>query len=95
MTRADVLVRTRRKASYRLLMVRMLPHFGLDLNRVIQHDWPAMLRAEDRCADCHNRGRCRRWIACQWHNSAPSVFCPNAALFQSLAKELNAAEGTP
>ncbi len=92
MAPVDLLTRARGKASYRRLMSYMLLHFGIDPEQAIRHDWPALCRAESRCADCRSRDRCRRWIGWQRHNDAPMMFCPNAALFQALAIEVRAIE---
>jgi hypothetical protein len=42
--------------------------------------------AERACAQCLNVRRCRRWLAEQGETGAPALFCPNAVVFEQIAR---------
>ena len=84
--REDVFRIFRGNARNRQLMAHMIEHFGVDLEHAVRHHWDRLKRADGVCIDCPSIRRCRRWIAWGRRNDAARIFCPNAALFDELAR---------
>jgi hypothetical protein len=76
-----------RRAARRRLMARMMRHFQADPETMPPRYWGAVREAERVCAHCKSAKRCRRWLDWGRHNAAPRVFCPNAELFESMARD--------
>ena len=71
---------------HRRRLARMLAHFGLDAERLVRGHWAALREADRTCAHCANVRKCRHWFDWGRRNSAPRIFCPNAPLFDGLAR---------
>ena len=87
MSRADMDAMSRFGAPRRRLMARMMARFEADPERIPPRYWGAMREAERVCAHCGSAKRCRRWLDLGRRNAAARVFCPNAELFESMARE--------
>lgn len=74
-------------ASYRFRMACMLTALGIRSDDAVRDHWNALKEADGKCSRCKETGRCVRWLEWGRPNTAPSVFCPNAALFLSLVDE--------
>ncbi len=68
------------------LMTRTMAHFGVDPKAAALRYWRAFRDAERVCAHCTNVKRCRRWHDWGVSNDAPRMFCPNARLFDEMAR---------
>jgi hypothetical protein len=71
---------------HRRRMAQMLAHFGLDGEQVVRCHWAALREADRTCARCANVRKCRHWFDWGRRNNAPRIFCPNAPLFDGLAR---------
>ena len=72
---------------HRRRLTRMLAHFGLDGEQLVRCHWAALREADRACASCANVRKCRHWFDWGRRNNAPRIFCPNAALFDELARK--------
>ena len=84
--REDLFRTFKGNARHRQLMAHMIEHFGVDLEHAGRHFWDRLKRADGICVECPNTRRCRSWIAWGRRNDAARIFCPNAALFDELAR---------
>ncbi len=87
MSRADMSTLFRKSGGHRRLMGRMMAHYGVDHDTAAPKYWAALRDAERVCAECRTRGRCKRWFAWGRANDAPRIFCPNADLFDEVARD--------
>ena len=71
---------------HRRRLARMLAHFGLDGEHLVRNRWAAIRQADRTCARCANVRKCRHWFDWGRRNNAPRIFCPNAPLFDRLAR---------
>lgn len=72
-------------APHRVRMAHMLAAHGVNAAYAVAQRWDALKIADHYCAHCSNARRCRNWLTWGRRNSAPSMFCPNAQLFESIA----------
>lgn len=93
LTRSDLFTAHRAIAPHRVRMANMLRAWQLDARRAVATIWPPLDAADNICSLCPNPGRCRRWLEWGQFNDAPLVFCPNAALFQRIARAQTGASG--
>ena len=92
-TRRELFADFRGNARHRRLMGHMMTRFGLDPAEAARRRWRELRAAEALCLQCGNKGRCRRWLEWGRENPAPTVFCPNAALFARLRLDLARPDG--
>ena len=85
MTRADLYRVSKDMPQHRLQMIRLMAHFGVDIERAVYADWDRIRRIDRACAICANQSRCRRWLAWGRRNDAPRLFCPGAPSFEMIA----------
>jgi hypothetical protein len=72
---------------HRRRLARMLAHFGLDAERLVRGHWATLREADRACARCASVRKCRHWFDWGRRNNAPRIFCPNAPLFDALARD--------
>ena len=90
LSRSDLPVVLRSECGRRRLMIRTMIHFKVDPKAAALRYWGAFRDAERVCIQCGNVRRCRRWHLWGRHNDAPRVFCPNAQLFDDMARDRRA-----
>lgn len=73
---------------------RMLARFGIDPEEVPPRFLAALRDAERVCAHCLAVRRCHRFLAAAEPRDSARLFCPNAALFDEIARALGE-EGRP
>ena len=71
---------------HRRRLARMLAHFNLDGEQMVRCHWIAVRDADRTCARCATVRKCRHWFDWGRRNNAPRIFCPNAPLFDKLAR---------
>ena len=86
LTRAQLFGAARATARHRVHMSSMMVALKVDAREAVEHHWPQLKEADDACARCVQVGRCQRWLEWGWYNGAQKVFCPNAELFEQIAK---------
>ena len=74
-------------AKHRVHMAYMLAARHIDAERATAEYWQELKLADQTCAGCRDTGRCRRWLEWGGPAEAPSVFCPNAALFEVIGAQ--------
>lgn len=67
---------------------RMLARFGVDPDEVPPRFLAALRDAERVCAHCLAVRRCHRFLAAAEPRDSARLFCPNAALFDEIARVL-------
>ena len=82
--RSELFTSFKGNALHRQFMGRMLTHFSVDCKKASDHHWRDLMYAENVCARCPNKGRCRRWLEWGVNHNAPNIFCPNARLFHQM-----------
>ena len=87
LNRGDMEVIMRSGGARRRLMARMMRQFEADPKAIPPRYWGAMREAERVCAHCKSAKRCRSWLDQGRRNAAARVFCPNAELFESMARD--------
>lgn len=74
-------------AQRRFLMACMLAALEIKVEPMVREHWAALKEADGHCAKCTQTGRCLRWLEWGRPNTAPTVFCPNAPFFLSVAAD--------
>ena len=67
---------------------RMMARFGIDPDEVPEAFLGALRDAERACAHCLAVRRCHRFLEAAEPRDAARLFCPNAALFDEIARRL-------
>ena len=83
----------RGNARHRKYMAAMMTCFHIDRERACEAFWPELREADALCADCPSVRRCARHLAWGLRGEAARTFCPNADLFDEIARA-QAAEQT-
>lgn len=77
------------KAGSERRMIRMLECAGLDPSIAASGDHAAVIREiRARCRTCSSESVCEMWLAS--HASGDNSFCPNARVFDELARTASA-----
>ena len=87
LSRSDLSAVLHSDGARRKLMIRTMTHFKVDPKAAALRYWGAYRDAERVCVQCRNVKRCRRWHAWGARNDAPRMFCPNAQLFDDMARD--------
>ncbi len=93
MERGDLFTPFKGNARHRKRLAAMMTRFGVDRALAAEVHWPALREADSLCADCPNVRRCARLLRWGVRDDAARVFCPNAALFDEIARA--GRSGTP
>lgn len=86
LTRAQLFGAASATAKHRVRMSSMMAALKVDAKEAVAHHWPQLKEADEACRRCAQVGRCQRWLKWGWYNGAQKVFCPNAELFERIAK---------
>jgi len=86
MDRGDLFTAFKGNARHRKRLAAMMDRFGVDRALAAEAHWPALREADSLCADCPNVRRCTRLLKWGLRDDAARVFCPNAALFDEIAR---------
>ena len=66
-------------------MMRMMQHYGLDPEIARKRDPESIVKEiRSRCRRCQSEGHCERWL--EGKEAGGSGFCPNAEVFEALAR---------
>ena len=84
--RSDLFTAFKGNARHRKRMAAMMARLGVDRTLAVEAFWPQLREADSRCADCPNVRRCTRLLKWGVRDDAARVFCPNAALFDEIAR---------
>lgn len=74
---------------------RMMARFGIEPQEVPEAFLAALRDAERVCAHCLAVRRCHRFLAAAEPRDAARLFCPNAALFDEIARALREDRPSP
>jgi hypothetical protein len=85
--RKDLFTPNNAIAQYRFRMACMVTALGIDVEQMVKDHWASLKDADFNCSRCTETGRCLRWLEWGRPNAAPTVFCPNAPVFMSIAAE--------
>ena len=91
LSRADLFTPAGAIASHRVRLAHMLASHRIDPVRAVSEHWEVIKLADEICDGCRNAGRCRRWLDEAGPREVRGAFCPNDALFRSIAIEQKAA----
>jgi hypothetical protein len=83
--RSDIFMAQTAIAGHRSYLAHMLSAWSIDVARAVDEHWEALKLADQTCAECSTRGRCRWWLQEDRRTSLASVFCPNAQLLAEIA----------
>ena len=86
MKRSDLFTPFRGNARHRKRLAAMMAHLQVDRDLAVEAFWPQLREADTHCADCPKVRRCMRLLKWGGRNDAARVFCPNAALFDEIAR---------
>ena len=86
LTRADLFTAFKGNARHRKRLAAMMDRLGVDHRHATAAFWSELRKADARCADCRNVRRCTRLLKWGLRDDAARVFCPNAALFDEIAR---------
>jgi hypothetical protein len=87
LTREDLFTPNGAIAQHRFRMACMLTALGIKVEPTVREHWAALKEADHKCSKCTQTGRCLRWLEWGRPNTAPTVFCPNAPFFLSVAAD--------
>ena len=87
LTRAQLFGAASATAKHRVRISSMMAALQIDAKEAVRHHWPQLKEADEACKRCLQVGRCQRWLEWGWYNGAQKVFCPNAKLFERIAKD--------
>jgi hypothetical protein len=91
LARADLFTPAGAIASHRVRLAHMLATHRIDPARAVGEHWEVIKLADEICDGCRNPGRCRRWLEEAGPREVRGAFCPNDAIFRSIADEQKAA----
>lgn len=86
MRRSELFARSRFNPGRRRQMAEMMRYFRVDVEIAGRHHWAALCVAERACARCPDKARCRAWLDGAGDHDAPRAFCPNAGIFDRMAR---------
>lgn len=84
--RADLFTAFKGNARHRKRLAAMMDRLGVDRRHATKAFWSELREVDSRCADCGNVRRCTRLLKWGLRDDAARVFCPNAALFDEIAR---------
>ncbi len=93
-SRGDLFTMFKGNAKHRQRLARMIDHYEVNLDHATQNHWSALRRADEACAQCSSAKRCRSWCGWGVKNDAPRIFCPQAELFDEIARHHADLRGT-
>ena len=86
MRRSELFARSGFNPGRRRQMAEMMRCFRVDVEFAGRHHWAALCVAERACARCPDKAECRAWLDGAGDHDAPRAFCPNAGIFDRMAK---------